>query len=409
MLPPNLLIVSMVVFLATTVSMAPVEEQEQEEVEVEATEEGELSEEEEDDDDSQSQDKFEGLIGMQQTTMAVAAAVAVASGGSGVGAAVSSNIHHLSASSSQSAGGRPNGGTAGSSSAGGQSSSAASQPTGPDGVHSESNGNGQKLLNGGGEGGGRGGADSQTGVLGSFGGGVSQLDYTGECPGAIDPSSHDFLLGLMGGGDPFKPDHMTPPPQLDSAGPAHHSDISIDQSGPGHTSLISGPDQSQSSSLSVSGHSHSAAQGDAAASTSSLQSEAHRVQTDGADSPDTNGNGRQTLLTDTNAAGGAESVSGLHIDLTASGLGLTHDVTGGYSHTDLVTMATDSTGTDTVPADPTGTPLDSTPADPTGTPLDSSHPAVTDHTQMAGSVTEQYNPSGQGPEGAENVELEDTC
>ncbi|XP_074469136.1 uncharacterized protein LOC141754141 isoform X7 [Sebastes fasciatus] len=386
MLPPNLLIVSMVVFLATTVSMAPVEEQEQEEVEVEATEEGELSEEEEDDDDSQSQDKFEGLIGMQQTTMAVAAAVAVASGGSGVGAAVSSNIHHLSASSSQSAGGRPNGGTAGSSSAGGQSSSAASQPTGPDGVHSESNG-----------------------VLGSFGGGVSQLDYTGECPGAIDPSSHDFLLGLMGGGDPFKPDHMTPPPQLDSAGPAHHSDISIDQSGPGHTSLISGPDQSQSSSLSVSGHSHSAAQGDAAASTSSLQSEAHRVQTDGADSPDTNGNGRQTLLTDTNAAGGAESVSGLHIDLTASGLGLTHDVTGGYSHTDLVTMATDSTGTDTVPADPTGTPLDSTPADPTGTPLDSSHPAVTDHTQMAGSVTEQYNPSGQGPEGAENVELEDTC
>ncbi|XP_074469130.1 uncharacterized protein LOC141754141 isoform X2 [Sebastes fasciatus] len=409
MLPPNLLIVSMVVFLATTVSMAPVEEQEQEEVEVEATEEGELSEEEEDDDDSQSQDKFEGLIGMQQTTMAVAAAVAVASGGSGVGAAVSSNIHHLSASSSQSAGGRPNGGTAGSSSAaGGQSSSAASQPTGPDGVHSESNGNGQKLLNGGGEGGGRGGADSQTGVLGSFGGGVSQLDYTGECPGAIDPSSHDFLLGLMGGGDPFKPDHMTPPPQLDSAGPAHHSDISIDQSGPGHTSLISGPDQSQSSSLSVSGHSHSAAQGDAAASTSSLQSEAHRVQTDGADSPDTNGNGRQTLLTDTNA-GGAESVSGLHIDLTASGLGLTHDVTGGYSHTDLVTMATDSTGTDTVPADPTGTPLDSTPADPTGTPLDSSHPAVTDHTQMAGSVTEQYNPSGQGPEGAENVELEDTC
>ncbi|XP_037651780.1 uncharacterized protein si:ch211-80h18.1 [Sebastes umbrosus] len=212
----------------------------------------------------------------------------------------------------------------------------------------------------------------------------------------------------MGGGDPFKPDHMTPPPQLDSAGPAHHSDISIDQSGPGRTSLISGPDQSQSSSLSVSGHSHSAAQGDAAASSSSLQSEAHRVQTDGADSPDTNGNGRQTLLTDINA-GGAESVSGLHIDLTASGLGLTHDVTGGYSHTDLVTMATDSTGTDTVPADPTGTPLDSTPADPTGTPLDSSHPAVTDHTQMAGSVTEQYNPSGQGPEGAENVELEDTC
>ncbi|KAF0024117.1 hypothetical protein F2P81_022919 [Scophthalmus maximus] len=44
--------------------------------------------------------------------------------------------------------------------------------------------------------------------------------------------------------------------------------------------------------------------------------------------------------------------------------------------TDLVTVATDFTVTDT------------------------GHPAVTDHTQAAGSVTEQYNPSGQGPEGS---------
>ncbi|XP_044028341.1 glycine-rich protein 1 isoform X4 [Siniperca chuatsi] len=464
MLPPNLLVVSVVVFLATTVSMAPVEEKEQEEVEVEATEEGEgeLSEEEEDDDDSKSQDKIDeaGVVGVQQTT------TATASGGSGV----LSNIQDLSASSSQSARGGTNDGTAGSSAAGGPSSSAASQPTGSsgssgssatavelsgvsaaqpagsDGVDSESNGKGQKLLNGGGGGG---GADSQTGVLGLFGGRVSHLDYTGECPGTIDPSSHDFLLGLMDGGDPFGPGvhinipgHMTPPTQLDStvissdvtaapsaeqnsgssldspADPAHHSDIMIDQSGPDHTSLSSGPDQSLSSS--VSGSSHSAAQEGAAASSSSSHSEAHRVQTDGADSADANGNGRQTLLMDTNGAGGAQSVTGLHIELTAPGLGLSHDVTesspvilhtesvdsfthtlhpatGGYSHTDLVTVATDSTGTDTVSADPTGT------------PLDSSHPAVTDHTQMAGSVTEQYNPSGQGPEGAENVELEDTC
>ncbi|XP_069544110.1 uncharacterized protein [Brachyistius frenatus] len=437
MLPPNLLIVSMVVFLVTTVSTAPLEEKEQEEVEVEAPEEGEgeLSEEEEDDDDSKSQDKIEGALGLQQqqTTM-VAAAVA---GGS--------------ASIAQAAGGGAPDGTAGSS-AGSMGSAAAemlvlsaghthpagaelpaassqAETNGSDGVDSESNGNGQKLLNGRGGG----GADSQTDVLGSLGGGVSHLDYTG----IIDPSSHDFLLGLMGGSDPFNPDghvnipdHMTPPTHLDSpaapsadqssldspADAGHHSNIN--QSGPDHTSLDAGPDQSLLSS--VSGSSHSA---------------------DGADSPDANGNGRQTLLMDTNRAvtdrlvsfsdlqtqnlqteltGGAESVTGLQIDLTASGLGLGRDVTesspiilhtdtvdglthtlnsvpGIYSHTDLVTVTTDSTGTDTVPADPTGT------------PLDSSHPAVTDHTQMAGSITEQYNPSGQGPEGAENVELEDTC
>ncbi|TMS17967.1 hypothetical protein E3U43_010293 [Larimichthys crocea] len=122
--------------------------------------------------------------------------------------------------------------------------------------------------------------------------------------------------------------------------PAHHSDISIDQSGPDRTSVSLVPDQSLSSSASSSSHSSS--------------------QGDGADSPDVN-------------------------------------ASGGYSHTDLVTMAADSTGADTVSADPTGRPLDST------------NPAVTDHTQAAGSVTEQYNPSGQGPEGAENVELEDTC
>ncbi|XP_051246828.1 putative lysozyme-like protein isoform X2 [Dicentrarchus labrax] len=489
MLPPNLLILSMVVFLATTVSTAPVEEKEQEELEVEATEEveGELSEEEEDDDDSKSQDKIdEGVVGVQQTTTAAAAA----SGGSGI----LSNIQDLSASSSQSAGGGANDGTAGSSAghagdsssvdssaAGGPSSSAASQPAGSsgspaaavelsgvsqtqpagsDGLDSESNGNGQKLLNGGGGGGGGGGADSQTGT--------------------IDPSSNDFLLGLMETQqyhheqdlgdkgkeklpvkrqkprtDPSALGHMALPTQLDAtvissgltaapsadqnsgssldspADPAHHFDISIDQSGPDHTSLSSGPDQSQSSS--VSGSSHSAALG-----------------ADGADSPDAHGNGRQTLLMDSNAvtdrlvsfndlqtqnlqidltdvmvmsSDGADSVTGLHIDLTASGLGLSHDVTesspvvlhsqsvdafthtlrpGGYSFTDLVTVATDSTGTDTVSADPTRSPLDST-------VFPSGHPAVTAHTQTAGTVTEQYNPSGQGPEGAENVELEDTC
>ncbi|XP_050925231.1 apomucin [Lates calcarifer] len=504
----------MVVFLATTVSTAPVEEKEREEIEVEATEEGEgeLSEEEEDDDDSKSQDKIEGILGVQQTTTASAAGGSVSSGqsaggrndgtaGSSAGSAGSAGSTDSigspgstdskgspdSAGSSGSAGSTVSAGSAGSSGSTGSAgstgssgsadspqpavelsgvsavqtqaagadhsaaSSAASETNGSDGVDLESNGNGQKLLNGGG---GAGGADSQSGVLGSFGGGVSHLDYTG----IIDPSSHDFLLSLMGGSDSFSPDvhisipgHMTPPTQLDSvissgvtAAPSadqnsgssldspadhvHQSDISIDQSGLDHISLSS----DQSPPNSVSGSSHSGAQEAAASSSSSSHSETHREQTDGADSPDTNGNGRQTLLTEANGVtdrsvsfsdlrtdltvGGAESVTS-HMDLTASGLGLGHDVTesspiilhtesldgfthsvsGVYSHTDLITMATDSTGTDTVSADPTGS------------PPDSSHPAVTDHTQVAGSVTEQYNPSGQGPEGAENVELEDTC
>nr|XP_020477190.1 uncharacterized protein LOC109972579 [Monopterus albus] len=218
------------------------------------------------------------------------------------------------------------------------------------------------------------------GVLGSFWGGVSHLDYTG----IIEPSSHDFLLDQM---------------VISSA-----------------VTAVPSADQSSSSSL------------DSPTGTDS-------TPTDGADSNETNGNGRQTLLMDTNTVtdqlvflqthalqteftGGAELVTGRHITLTASGVGLGHDITesspvvlqtesadsfkttlnsvsGVYSHTDLVTMATDLTGTAS--------------ANPTGGPLDSSHPAVTDHTQTAGSVTEQYNPSGQGPEGAENVELEDTC
>ncbi|XP_030266382.1 uncharacterized protein LOC115577628 isoform X12 [Sparus aurata] len=196
---------------------------------------------------------------------------------------------------------------------------------------------------------------------------------------------------------------MTPPTQLDStvfssgvtaaqhsgtsldspADPAYH--INIDQLGVDLTSLSSAADQSLSSSVSSSAY--PAAQG------------GFIFSADGADTPDVNATDQFVSFTDLQTevtAGGADSVTGLHVDLTASGLGLTHDVTestpvmlhtasGGSAHTDLVTMAADSTGTD------------------------SGHPAMTDHTQMAGSVTEQYNPSGQGPEGAENVELEDTC
>ncbi|XP_030002884.1 cell wall protein AWA1 [Sphaeramia orbicularis] len=368
--------VSMVVILSTTVSTAPVEEKEH-------------------DDDSKSQDKIVGILGVQQpTTVAASRASGVSEGAIG-----SSHIQDQSGdpghSSVDAAGGL--GSSATSQHAGSAVDLSAAQPAGPDhgaastgtvhgadGVDAESNGNGQKLLNGGGV------DNGQT--------------------GGIDPSSHDFLLSVMGGADPFGPDvhvhvpdHTAPPTQLDAAG------------GPG-------PD-SQSASSSVSGSSQASAPGDSP------------------DSPDSNGNGRQTLLSDAAGAvtdglflfndlqtqnlpsdltaGGAESVTILPIDLTASGLGLGQDVTesspvilhtesshlnsytqslqsvsGQYSQTDLATIAT---GTETVTADVTAT------------PPDSSHAAVTDHTQTVGTATEQYNPSGQGPEGAENVELEDTC
>ncbi|AWP21189.1 Hypothetical protein SMAX5B_003192 [Scophthalmus maximus] len=163
----------------------------------------------------------------------------------------------------------------------------------------------------------------------------------------------------------------------------HQTDIGVDQSGGDHSSPSSGPDQSLPGS--ASGSSHSTTQQEAAAaSSSSSVGDAHREQTAFDCFP---GNGRQTHLTDeTGVTDRPVPLSDLQTDLT-----------GVLSHTDLVTVATDFTVTDTVSADPTGS------------PAETSHPAVTDHTQAAGSVTEQYNPSGQGPEGAENVELEDSC
>ncbi|XP_065804251.1 uncharacterized protein si:ch211-80h18.1 isoform X8 [Labrus bergylta] len=444
MLPLKLWMVWAAVFLVVSLSAAPLEEkeqeQEQEEVEVEATEVGELSEEEEDDDDSKSQDKIDEavLTGVQQTIATASASGGSASSGLLAGGGTNDGTAGSSSggrTNDGTAGGGTNHGTVGSSSGGGTHHGTAGGGTNHGtagggtnhgtagggtnhGTAGGSAGNGQKLLNGGG-----GGAESPTGVFGSLGAGLSHLDYTGECPGNFDSSGHDFLLSLMGGGDQFGPDvhinltgDLTPPTQLDStvvssgvtatpsahlnsgssldstADAAHQYDIR-DQSEPDLTSLSSEPDQSMISS--VSGSPNPVAQGD------------------GADSPHNNGNGRQTLLTDANGAGAEESVTGLHIDRTAPGIGSSHDVTesspfisfthilqpvsGVYSQTELVTMVTDSTGTEPVSADPVGT------------PTDYSHPAVTDHTQTSGSVTERYHTPGQGLEGAENVELEDTC
>ncbi|XP_075996278.1 uncharacterized protein LOC142990381 isoform X5 [Genypterus blacodes] len=370
MLPPNLLIVSMVVFLATALSTAPVEEKEREEVEIAEEGDEELSEEEDDDDDSKSQDKILGMVGVQQTSTVASAA----SKGSGLSAG----------------------------------------PGGPL-QNPDPSGNGQKLLNGGSE-------HSHTGILGSFVGGASTLEHTG----TIDPSSHDLFISLMGGSDLLGPDVLSDTAAMSSGAaavanagrfpsdsaldpnpgpgdPAHHSDLSI------HTSVNSGSDQSPSSALS--GSSHSAARG-------------------ADDSADVNGNGRHVVPADANGgsrpaahAGGMAfdltvvtetlvSMKELHTqslqsDPTASGLGIGQDVTEPslhtespeqrsitqsgetvsvqYSQTDVVTMVTDAIGTDTITADPAATPLDQS------------------------STTVQYDPSGQGPEGAENVELEDTC
>ncbi|XP_038133039.1 collagen alpha-2(I) chain isoform X3 [Cyprinodon tularosa] len=572
MLPPNLLIVSIVILLATTASTAPVEEKEVEEVETEATEmlEGEVSEEEEDDDDdSKSQDNFDGALGAQKTTMSAPAAGGSALSGQAleagphVGAAGSSTGQGVDLSPVQlAAAGPPNSssgsavspgsegsmgsaasvgstgsvsflgpagsagspgsvdsmgsaasvGSAGSVSFLGPAGSAGSQGSvgsmgfagsvdsagpvdsggslgsvgsagfvelggspgsvpaeisgvsagqthsagaerlpsssrtdvnGPDGVDSESNGNGQKLLNGGGAGA---GVESQTGI--------------------IDPSSHDYLHNLMGGGlvDVFSTDghveipaHLTHPThhvfsgigtdvtvvpsggQIMVDSPAdshHHSAGSIDQSASHGASLSPGSDQPMARPFSGSSHS-------IISSTSLLGSAigGHQEQTDRTQFSDHNGNGRQTMLTDTNRAvtermsslgdahtqnllmqtdltGGTETVTALHLDLTNSGPGrditelspITMNIESAAavtntlspvsavgSNTDPVTVMADSTGTDTVTAHPSGT------------PFDSRHLAGTDQTQMAGSVTEQYNPSGQGPEGAENAELEDTC
>ncbi|XP_015246367.1 PREDICTED: uncharacterized protein LOC107094959 isoform X2 [Cyprinodon variegatus] len=185
----------------------------------------------------------------------------------------------------------------------------------------------------------------------------------------------------------------------------HHSAGSIDQSASHGASLSPGSDQPMARPFSVS-------------STSLLGSAigGHQEQTDRTQFSDHNGNGRQTMLTDTNRAvtermsslgdahtqnllmqtdltGGTETVTALHLDLTNSGPGrditelspITMNIESAAavtntlspvsavgSNTDPVTVMADSTGTDTVTAHPSGT------------PFDSRHLAGTDQTQMAG-------------------------
>ncbi|XP_050992523.1 hornerin isoform X2 [Labeo rohita] len=112
-----------------------------------------------------------------------------------------------------------------------------SQIESPEIPETESNGNGHKLLNGG-----------ETGFTGldHFMAGTSQIPGTGgfdsfgtsphlEITGIIDQSSHDFLVGLMGGiGESFGPDTQTD--GLDHMGLAFQVDSAAAGLSPGHPS-----------------------------------------------------------------------------------------------------------------------------------------------------------------------------
>ncbi|XP_053084320.1 mucin-19 isoform X14 [Pangasianodon hypophthalmus] len=354
----------------------------------------------------------------------------------------------------------------------------------------ETNGNGHKqLING-----------QETGHPGmnNFMEGTTQIDSTG----IIDHSSHDFLIGLMGGmGDSFAPDPYTD--TIDHMGLAFQVESTGAGLDPGLPAIISSAQPAP----------HSAAKGPVASASVTSDNGAQYnspgdmregADNSGADSPNINGNGRLRPVTDIHK--GDPSGTGIHLYTTgehhglitntdaaetldvkdptispvtkipseaavtsnAAGVGMQTDVTAGlegepvtnghrqiditimsdaiYSSRPPDTLGYESTGvteaisnhTDSVidtragftdasqthssmvqtelivtgdpvgvssQTDATGTAV----AEPQGTLRGLSQPGATEQTQPAVSAGEQYHTSGQGPEGAENVELEDTC
>ncbi|XP_054619384.1 uncharacterized protein si:ch211-80h18.1 isoform X2 [Dunckerocampus dactyliophorus] len=234
---------------------------------------------------------------------------------------------------------------------------------------------------------------------------------TGVSGGTMEPHVHQFLLDLLGGAETSDADiagHTTDPTMIDSTGSLINSDV-ISQ-WKGHQSLSSP----------VSDHTHSSTRQESSSSSS------HTEQA-GSEWFHTNGYGRQTQLKDMDGvttrlaslrdlhthslpwaptAGTMELATHFHSDSTVTGSSpvvmhtepadrdLTHPLHSGTQtwHADTVTRATATMFSEA-----------------TGTPLHSSAAQVTGDFHKAGSVTEQYNPSGQGPEASENVELEDTC
>ncbi|XP_051729649.1 uncharacterized PE-PGRS family protein PE_PGRS54 isoform X3 [Ctenopharyngodon idella] len=383
----------------------------------------------------------------------------------------------------------------------------------------ESNGNGHKqLLNGG-----------ETGFTGldHFMAGTSQIQGTGgfdsygtsphlEITGIIDQSSHDFLAGLMGGmGESFGPDtqtdgldHMGLAFQVDSAAtglsPGHPSsggpvlDAPPDSLGPDYVSADNGNgDYTHSISTSDNG-AQSKSPADTTDASLVFDTMLHPGHSfidysggadNGADSPDTNGNGNgrhkpvvdiqkgdpPAVHLDINGTGHQDAATEMHhtagdphavsslpdavgaLDLVDHTLSPYADttgrdgVTGASAQTDMAGVAGDpvtegqvqtdmtgqghlavtdgmpnytadsvhATGTGFTDASETHSSMVQTDLPVTGDPftgvssqtdaMGTGQPGATEQTQPAVSAGEQYHTSGQGPEGAENVELEDTC
>ncbi|XP_042632238.1 secreted protein C-like isoform X1 [Cyprinus carpio] len=400
----------------------------------------------------------------------------------------------------------------------------------------ESNGNGHKqLLNGG-----------ETGFTGldHFMPGTSQIQGAGgfdsfgtspqlEITGIIDQSSHDFLVGLMGGiGETFGPDTQTdglgtlldlldtppdvPPTclvtdavstdhmglafQVDSAAaglsPGHPSsggpvlDAPPDSPGPDYLFVDNGNgDYTHSISMSDNG-AQSKPPVDTTDSSVVFDTMSHLghsfidysdggADNNGADLPDTNGNGNgrhkpvvdkqkgdpPSVHLDISGTGHQDAATEMHhtavgaLDLNDHTLSPYSDTTGfdsvngARAQTDMAGAAGDpvtdgqtltdvtglehlavtdgmlnytadsvlATGTGFTDASDTHSSMVQTdlPATVTGDPftgvssqtdaMGTGQPGATEQTQTAVSAGEQYHTSGQGTEGAENVELEDTC
>ncbi|XDV33802.1 hypothetical protein PO909_004074 [Leuciscus waleckii] len=378
----------------------------------------------------------------------------------------------------------------------------------------ESNGNGHKqLLNGG---------DTGFTGLDHFMPGTTQIQGTGgfdsfgtsphlEITGIIDQSSHDFLVGLMGGiGESFGPDTQTD--GLDHMGLAFQVDSAAAGLSPGHPSsggpVLDAPPDYVSADSGNGDYTHSISTSDNGSQSKSpadttdssvvFDTMSHLghsfidysggADNNGADSPDTNGNGNgrhkpidiqkgdpPAVHLDISGTGHHDAATEMHhhtagdqhavsshpdavgaLDLVDHTLSPYADttgldgVTGGSAQTDMAGVASDpvtegqaqtdvtgqghlavtdgmpnytdsvhATGTGFTDASETHSSMVQTDLPVTGDPftgvssqtdaMGTGQPGATEQTQPAVSAGEQYHTSGQGPEGAENVELEDTC
>nr|XP_057902478.1 uncharacterized protein LOC131101404 isoform X5 [Doryrhamphus excisus] len=351
MSPRNLILVSLLVVLVPPVSAAPMEEHE----EAEPTEEveGEQSEEEEDDDDSTKEVQETQAAFIPPTPPSSPAgppgAPQTAGGASGMRPHVPSTVHGS---------GWQDG------AAGGHSDGSTGSSGGSDAVDSYSNGNGQKLLNG------RGGAEGQTGVLMSLEGGASPLEHAG----TVEAHLHHFLLDLLG----------RTPTSMDATG-----------------SLMDARAISQSPSSPHSSHDQSTARQDSSSFSSPAQ------QTAGSQLMDTDGvSARPASFRDLHAHSVPWAPTGTTVLPRGSTINaFLHLWTASVSrHRDSTITGSSPvvTRTELADGDLAHTPHSGTHTWRTDTVTMATAPSavqVTEDFHKAGSVTEQYNPWSQGPEG----------